>query len=199
MHIHCSTSMSMAISRLMWWNADAYHKHDVSFNIKGSRYPLILANDLGGYHANYNTRKGQAIASLRGAIHVELLLHCYTPAPNPLHSFMRVDKIRTAILQYPSEKSFGLDTMHIRILKTLCQSSHFLHSLQQLFSLYAATQLTPTRWNTSEITPIPKKSDILTPSNSRPISLTPCLRRVFELWCCKLDCSPLCLYVIFIC
>jgi hypothetical protein len=34
---------------------DAYHKHDVSFNIKGSRYPLILANDLGGYHANYNT------------------------------------------------------------------------------------------------------------------------------------------------
>ncbi|CAO3682954.1 unnamed protein product [Umbelopsis vinacea] len=47
---------------------DAYRKHDVSFS-KGSSYTLIMTNDLGGYHANHNTQKGQAIMSLCGAIH----------------------------------------------------------------------------------------------------------------------------------
>ena len=65
---------------------DAYHKHDVSFNIKDSRYPLILTNDLGRYLANYNTRKGQAIASLRDAIH-QSNFYC-----NAIHH-LKVDKL----------------------------------------------------------------------------------------------------------
>jgi hypothetical protein len=46
---------------------DSYRKHDVSSS-KGSSYPLIMINDLGGYHANHNTQKGQSILSRRGAI-----------------------------------------------------------------------------------------------------------------------------------
>jgi hypothetical protein len=70
--------------------------------------------------------------------------------------------------------------MHIRILQSLCPSQHFLPSIHSFFTLCASTTVTPSQWNISQITPIPKKSDIFTPSSSRPISLTPCFRRIFE-------------------
>jgi Reverse transcriptase (RNA-dependent DNA polymerase) len=55
-----------------------------------------------------------------------------------------------------------------------------MQSFHMLFHLLLTTTLTPTQWNTSQIVPIPKKSSTFTPSSSRPISLTPCLRRIFE-------------------
>ncbi|CAO3670488.1 unnamed protein product [Umbelopsis ramanniana] len=112
--------------------------------------------------------------------------HFYRPTPsatqtdNPLIAICTTENIQYHILKYPSAKTFGLDILHIRIFKALCSSSIFLSSMQQLFSTFLHTTLTPAAWNISQITPIPKKSDAFTPSSSRPISLTPCLRRIFE-------------------
>ena len=99
---------------------------------------------------------------------------------NVLLDICSISNIRKQILKYPSSKSFGLDILHIRIFKALSPSTPFMESLHMLFQLCLSTTLTPTHWNTSQITPIPKKSTSFTPSTSRPISLTPCLRRVFE-------------------
>lgn len=100
--------------------------------------------------------------------------------PNTILKYCNIYNIRKLILKYPGTKSFGLDTLHINIFKTLCSSPIFMQSILMLFHMSIHTTLTPTQWNTSQIVPIPKKSTTFTPSTSRPISLTPCLRRVFE-------------------
>jgi hypothetical protein len=97
-----------------------------------------------------------------------------------LVGFFSLHKIRQHILKYPSTKSFGLDTLHIQVFKALSSCTPFIHSLQLLFHLCISTTITPSTWNISQIIPIPKKSNTFTPSTSRPISLTPCLRRIFE-------------------
>jgi hypothetical protein len=103
------------------------------------------------------------------------------PLPsNPLTPFCTPTKISQHIMKYPSTKTFGLDTLHIRIFKSLSSSTHFLSSMQLLFTTFISSTHTPSAWNVSQITPIPKKMDSFTPSSSRPISLTPCLRRIFE-------------------
>lgn len=99
---------------------------------------------------------------------------------NTFLSFLDTTTISRAIYKYPTTKSFGLDTMHVKILQALCPSKHFLPSIHSFFALCASTTVTPSQWNISQITPIPKKSDTFTPSSSRPISLTPCFRRIFE-------------------
>ncbi|KAI8575283.1 hypothetical protein K450DRAFT_262411 [Umbelopsis ramanniana AG] len=91
-------------------------------------------------------------------------------------SFLTPEKIAKHIMKYPSAKTFGLDVLHSRIFKALSSSTVFLSSMQLLFSTFLFSTLTPSMWNISQITPIPKKSDSFTPSSSRPISLTPCLR-----------------------
>lgn len=102
------------------------------------------------------------------------------PPTNTFLSFLTTKNISRAIYKYPTTKSFGLDRIHVRILRALCPSKHFLTSIQSFFTLCALTTNTPTQWNISQIIPIPKKSESFTPSTSRPISLTPCLRRIFE-------------------
>jgi hypothetical protein len=104
----------------------------------------------------------------------------HPPSANTFLSFLSTTTISRAIYRYPTNKSFGLDTIHIRMLQALCPSQHFLTSIHSFFALCASTTVTPSQWNLSQITPIPKKSDTFTPSTSRPISLTPRFRRIFE-------------------
>lgn len=104
----------------------------------------------------------------------------HPPDSNPLLFMCTPTNIGKHINKYPSTKTFGLDVLHIRIFKTLSASSIFLSSMHLPFHTFLSSTFTPSAWNVSQITPIPKKSDSFTPSSSRPISLTPCLRRVFE-------------------
>jgi endonuclease/exonuclease/phosphatase family metal-dependent hydrolase len=88
-----------------------------------------------------------------------------------------------AIWKYPLNKSPGLDSIDIAILRALCpsSSSSFLRHLSGLFQLCMAYGVTPDRWNESVIFPIPKStSNQSFIHERRPISLTVLFRRIFE-------------------
>lgn len=83
------------------------------------------------------------------------------------------------IRKYDISKACGIDSIHTKILRALCQSSFPFH-LSRLFKLCCLTGLTPTRWNESLVYTLPKKKDSYTIQECRPISLTLMFRRIFE-------------------
>jgi hypothetical protein len=87
--------------------------------------------------------------------------------------------VKEAIRKYPSQKSGGLDGIQIKLLKYLVNSNLPLH-LSHLFSLCVVTGVTPSRWNESLITPIPKIPEATSITDMRPVSLTIMFRRLFE-------------------
>jgi len=127
-------------------------------------------------------------------LHYQNLFH----QPNPEFHPMRIDpnwlgvgdeniadlftikRVKKAILKYPNSKSCGSDSIHIRILKAIVDTS-FLPLLTKFFKLCARIGLTPQRWNTSTIVPIPKKENETTINAMRPITLTQMIRRIFEI------------------
>lgn len=91
------------------------------------------------------------------------------------------DKAATQLMisDYPSARSCGSDALHPRLLRALLDSSFPSH-LSQLFQLCALTGLTPARWNSSVIFPIPKAPNSKEIPDFRPIALTQMFRRLFE-------------------
>ncbi|KAE8217127.1 hypothetical protein CF319_g8716 [Tilletia indica] len=103
------------------------------------------------------------------------------------------DAVDKAIREYSSSRSSGPDAIHHVLIKALANAG-LTHWLSHLFELCALSGMTPTRWNTSIIHPIPKgastiqrdeeagvlHNDVRTIAEMRPISLTVMFRRLFE-------------------
>jgi Reverse transcriptase (RNA-dependent DNA polymerase) len=89
------------------------------------------------------------------------------------------DSVKTAIKKYPSNKSCGGDSIHVKILQALTPSCLPV-ILAKLFRICATIGITPRRWNTAILYPIPKSPGATTIDKHRPISLTVMFRRLFE-------------------
>ncbi|CAD6914702.1 unnamed protein product [Tilletia laevis] len=104
------------------------------------------------------------------------------------------DAVQRAIKEYPAARSAGPDAIHPVLIKALSEEG-LGQLLAHLFELCIRTGLTPTRWNTSVVHPIPKGAAETVPEAAtagvrqpefhqidkmRPISLTVLFRRLFE-------------------
>ena len=91
------------------------------------------------------------------------------------------DKITTALQTYSLSKSMGPDGIHTLVFRVLTKSNRFISSLSALFQLFATTSLVPTDWSNCNLHLLIKNSDLpKVASNTRPISLSNILRRIFE-------------------
>ena len=88
--------------------------------------------------------------------------------------------IHQAISEYPNYKSMGPDGIHVLVLKTLSHSNLFQKMFQNLFQVYASTGLTPTYWSTCNLHLLIKDENNPIAPNTRPIALSPIIRRIFE-------------------
>lgn len=103
-----------------------------------------------------------------GIGHPQLAARCSTEA---VWSFFQ---------RYDSTKACGLDSIHTIIVRALLQSSNLSSHLAGLYRLCALTGLTPSRWNTSVIYPLPKVTGAKYIDECRPVALTAMFRRCFE-------------------
>ncbi len=89
------------------------------------------------------------------------------------------DSILNCIKSYPQGKSGGPDNIPIALLKIMCRARPILNFITNLYSCMKEFGISPTCWNTSRIVLLAKTEANLV-EESRPISLTSVLRRIFE-------------------
>jgi Reverse transcriptase (RNA-dependent DNA polymerase) len=100
---------------------------------------------------------------------------------DPSPELVTVQEVAKAIKDYPSGKSPGLDGIDRRVLHILTGAPIFMICLTLLYNTCITAGLTPRRWNTSVIAPIPKQGrDPKWICNRRPVALSSLFRRVFE-------------------
>ena len=88
------------------------------------------------------------------------------------------EEVELEILQTPSNKSFGLYSFPISILKS---SRCILSSpLATIFKTSISSETFPDKLKTSKITPIFKAGEDNDPNNYRPISILSVFNRIFE-------------------
>ncbi|KAE8234957.1 hypothetical protein A4X13_0g9677, partial [Tilletia indica] len=113
--------------------------------------------------------------------------------PTDLLKAFHLDAVQKAIRDYPVARSAGPDGIHPILYKRLANAG-LAQLLAHLFELCVRSGVTPTRWNTSLVHPIPKGGVTVQASEEagvrantfqtidqlRPISLTAVVRRLFE-------------------
>lgn len=88
--------------------------------------------------------------------------------------------IKTAIRNYSNTKSIGLDNIHTLVLKSLTCSPSFLQCLVNLFQIFAATGLVPSKFSSCRLHLLLKNKNEPVAPKTRPIVLSSILRRIFE-------------------
>ena len=89
------------------------------------------------------------------------------------------DEITKFFMRYKSSKSCGPDGIHTRIIKSLICSKLVKH-IALLYQLCATVGITPQRWNTVNVFPLPKTEGTCTIAGCCPIALSAMFRRTFE-------------------
>lgn len=91
-------------------------------------------------------------------------------------------QLHSAIHNYSTSKACGQDGIDQQILRNLSYNATFLSLLKSTFNLFMLLKTTPNAWNHSLIHLLAKEVDEnkCKVDNTRPISLTPLLRRIFE-------------------
>jgi hypothetical protein len=90
------------------------------------------------------------------------------------------DEVHETLVKYSSAKASGPDGISTRLLKVLNEVKGFSDLIAELFNIFLEFSNTPSIWNISRIHLLMKDKDVPFVSNSRPISLTITLRRIFE-------------------
>jgi predicted transcriptional regulator len=96
-----------------------------------------------------------------------------------IYELFNLERVELAINSSSTSKSCGGDNVLTSALKQLC-SSKFLSHLSNLFQLCCCLGLTPSRWNSVKVVPLKKSSETKFIDDTRPISLTTVIRRLFE-------------------
>lgn len=98
------------------------------------------------------------------------------------YNSLRIDPsdILKTLKKYSSAKSGGPDGISTRLLKCLSEVIGFDSLLAELFNLFLETSTSPVAWNLSKIHLLFKDPENPFIKNSRPVSLTNILRRLFE-------------------
>ena len=108
------------------------------------------------------------------------LLFPFTEGNRPALIIISPDEVKKTICRYPSAKSGGLDGLDARFWKCFSRHAGFIEMIAKLFSIFATLGKTPSGWNESLMHLIPKDPAVPTIDHTRPISLTPIIRRIFE-------------------
>ena len=90
-----------------------------------------------------------------------------------------VESVEKFFRDYNPAKACGPDSIHTVIAKEMMPTNLPLH-LALLFQLCATVGITPRRWNTVTLYPLPKTADTRTIQQCRPIALSAMFRRCFE-------------------
>ena len=158
--------------------------------IKTSKKPQKIATlGLPGKPTAYNNKeKADMIAESLAERFTELdtktvnPLSSFTPPdPSPLYDVptIEVSDVKLAILASRANSSAGHDGISYRLLKLLPPEGVMF--LTHLFNAIIRSQSYPSEWKRAVIIPIHKEGkDPHNPSNYRPISLTPCISKIFE-------------------
>jgi hypothetical protein len=89
--------------------------------------------------------------------------------------------IYNIIKNYSTSKCAGPEKIPVIILNQLKESKIFMQHIIELFKICVKWEITPTEWNSSLISAIPKNNNNkFTPQNSRGIAITAIFRRLFE-------------------
>ena len=88
--------------------------------------------------------------------------------------------VRDAVNSYSLDKSGGADGIHTALLRTLAHEKGFCRVLSLLFAWFLHLGTSPASWGFSITHLLPKPNAHPTVDKTRPISLTPILRRVYE-------------------
>ena len=91
-----------------------------------------------------------------------------------------LESLKLNLKNYSNAKTGGIDGIHTSIIKVLVQSPEFISTLCKMFNLFYSCGCTPTEWNKTMTFLLPKKKGNVTIGQTRPISLTPIFRRIFE-------------------
>lgn len=111
---------------------------------------------------------------------------CPCPIDIPLDDCWEPVGIREAVMEYPTQAAGCSDGVTIRHLRLLLGTegsmpTAFEKLLSKLFRTIARTHHVPMSWKHSDIRLLPKTTGATcTPQQTRPISLTAMLRRIFE-------------------
>ena len=100
---------------------------------------------------------------------------CY----HDFYKYINYEIIINKINNLSSNKACGSDGIHAQILKALLNSK-LPKILESLFKMCVKFGVSPLRWNSSIIFPIPKKNDSSLIKDFRPIAITNIFRKLFE-------------------
>ena len=110
--------------------------------------------------------------------HLDYVSKCISPLSSFLFEEVFPDEIRSEILSIPNDKSYGLYSSPIKLLKL----SSFIIApvLSELLNLSIKSANYPSKLKIAKITPIFKCDDEADANNYRPISLLSNFNRIFE-------------------
>ena len=110
--------------------------------------------------------------------HLDYVSKCLSPLSSFLFEEVFPDEIRSEILSIPNDKSYGLYSSPIELLKL---SSFIMPPvLSELLNLSIKSASYPSKLKIAKITPIFKCDDEADANNYRPISLLSNFNRIFE-------------------
>jgi hypothetical protein len=99
----------------------------------------------------------------------------------PVNTPFTPTSTRQCLMSYSSAKSEGPDLIHTRLLKALARDDRFVAVLSMLFTVLFKFGRTPRAWNHSSMVLLPKvRTTDCSVDQTRPISMTMVLRRLFE-------------------
>ncbi len=102
-----------------------------------------------------------------------------TCSEHTLHNLeITTEEVLKALYDLKTNKSPGPDNIYPKVLEETKQET--VDALKTLFSLSLRQGSVPADWKADNITPIFKKGDRNTPGNSRPLSLTSVVCKMFE-------------------
>lgn len=93
---------------------------------------------------------------------------------------LQEEAVKKSFLSYSNTKSMGPDGIHTLVFKCLLQSPSFVSSVTTLFQLFLTTGITPTAWTKCRLHPLVKDPSYPIATKTRPLSLSPIIRRIFE-------------------
>ena len=97
---------------------------------------------------------------------------------------MATYEVRRSLTKINSNKACGPDRLSGKLLK--CCSDQLAENFTYIFNLSITSMVIPKLWKTAEIIPVPKRSEIESMNDLRPVALTPAIMKVFERFVLKL-------------
>ena len=139
--------------------------------------PSQVANILNDHFSSVGNRLASTIPTPQQH-YLNYVSHCKAPSSSFLFLPVTSDEVKFQILSIPNNKSYGLYSSPIKLLK--CASSIIAPILSEILNISVTLGKYPSKLKLSKITPIFKSGEDNDANNYRPISLLSNFNRIFE-------------------